>query len=263
MPLSHERLCAEIVAQSELARKIVDGADLTTAVPSCPGWNVGQLLRHLGGGQRWATEIVRTHATAPPDDTHFRDLARYANEDPAVLGPWLVESATGLAAVLREAGPDTPMWSPVPGADTTAFYARRFAHETVVHRADAVLALGAEFTLDEAVAIDAIDEWMELGSLPIHFEINPRMRELLGPGRTIALRGTGVPEGVNANWLLDLTGEVITWRRAAGPAAVTVGGPVTELVLLVYRRRPPGSGRVQVSGQADLLDFWLDRVGFG
>lgn len=53
-----------------------------------------------------------------------------------------------------------------------------------MHRADATLALGAEYTLDQAVALDAIDEWMELSALPMHFEVHPRMRELLGPGRT-------------------------------------------------------------------------------
>ncbi len=31
------------------------------------------------------------------------------------------------------------------------------------------MAIGAEFTLDEEVALDALDEWMELGSLPMHF----------------------------------------------------------------------------------------------
>jgi hypothetical protein len=52
---------------------------------------------------------------------------------------------------------------PVPGG-TTKFYARRFAHETVIHRADATFAVGAQFTVDQEVAFDALDEWIELGS---------------------------------------------------------------------------------------------------
>ncbi len=74
-----------------------------------------------------------------------------------------------MADTLRGAGPDARLWTPVPGG-TTKFYARRFAHETVIHRADATLAIGAEFTLDEEVALD---KWMELGSLPMHFEVHP------------------------------------------------------------------------------------------
>ncbi len=52
------------------------------------------------------------------------------------------------------------------------------------------MAIGAEFTLDEEVALDALDEWMELGSLPMHFAVHPWMRELLGPGRTLHFHAT-------------------------------------------------------------------------
>jgi hypothetical protein len=42
-----------------------------------------------------------------------------------------------------------------------------------------------------------------------------------------------------------------------------VRGPVVELLLVVYRRRSPRDGTVEVLGDADLLDYWLDRVSFG
>jgi uncharacterized protein (TIGR03083 family) len=180
---SFDRHCAEMVAQTSLLRSCIKGADLTVPVPSCPGWNVGQLLRHLGGAQRGAEEVVRTRATGPVPDSSYRDLSSYTYEDPDVVGPRLTSGAERLASTLRAAGPDAPVWTPVP-AGTARFYARRFTHETAVHRADATLALGFSYTLDEEVAADAIDEWMELGSLPMHFEIHPWMRELLGPGRT-------------------------------------------------------------------------------
>lgn len=48
------RQCAEIVAQTKLLTGHMDSADLTLSVPTCPGWNVSQLLRHVDGGQRWA-----------------------------------------------------------------------------------------------------------------------------------------------------------------------------------------------------------------
>ncbi|MGH3942269.1 MAG: maleylpyruvate isomerase N-terminal domain-containing protein [Pseudonocardiaceae bacterium] len=70
--LSYERYCAEIVTQTDLLRSCIKGADLTVSVPSCPSWNLGQLLRHLGGAQRWAETIVRTRAMQPPSDTEFR-----------------------------------------------------------------------------------------------------------------------------------------------------------------------------------------------
>lgn len=262
--MSHDRLCAEIVAQTDLLRSAIRDADLTLPVPSCPGWNVGQLLRHLGGGQRWAATIVRTAATQPPPDDHFRDLSAYRNEDPAVLDPWLAEGADQLAGALREAGPDAPVWTPLPdGPATSSFYARRFAYESLIHRADAVLALGAEFTVDEQVAVDAVEEWLELGSLPLHLDLQPRLRELLGPGRTVHLHATDTAPEADAEWVIDLTGDTITWRGAHEKCAVAVRAPLTDLLLIVYRRRPPHGAGIEVFGDAGLLDAWLDLVGFG
>jgi uncharacterized protein (TIGR03083 family) len=260
--VSYERYCAEIVAQTDLLRSCLAGADLTVPVPSCPGWNLGQLLRHLGGGHRWVETIVRTRAAQPLPDDHFRDLSGYTDEDPAVLDPWLAEGAAQLASTLRAAGPQAQMWTAVPG-QTALFWARRFAHETLIHRADATLALGAAFTVTEDVALDALDEWMELDSLPLHFEIRPEKRELLGPGRTLHLHATDTPPEAAAEWLIDLTGQVIVWRHAHEKATVAVRGPLTDLLLLVYRRRPARTESLQILGDADLLDFWLQRVGFG
>ncbi|MGH3915009.1 MAG: maleylpyruvate isomerase family mycothiol-dependent enzyme [Pseudonocardiaceae bacterium] len=260
--LSYDRYCAEIVAQTDLVRSRLKGVDLTTLVPSCPGWSLGQLLRHLGGAHRWAETIVRTRATQPPSADHFRDLSGYTDEDPAVLAPWLAEGAAQLADTLRAAGSDAEVWTPVPG-ETAGFLARRMAHETVIHRADVVLALDAEFSVDEEVALDALDEWMELGALPQMFEFHPEKRELLGPGRTLHLHATDTAPEAAAEWLIDLTGDAIAWRHAHEKAAVAVRGPLTDLLLIVYRRRPARSEGIEVLGDGQFLDFWLERVSFG
>jgi uncharacterized protein (TIGR03083 family) len=256
--LSHDRLAAEIIRQSDLLGIAIAGADLTTPVPTCSGWNVGQLVRHVDGGHRWAEELVRTRADAPTPDTSLRDLSEFTDEDPALLGPILNEGAELLAGTLRDADPDAAMWTPTPHG-CAGFYARRFAHETAIHRADAELALGVDFALEPDVAADGIEEWLELGSLPFHFEIHPWMRELLGPGRTIGLRATDV----TVDWVVDLTGEAIGWRRGVEDTAVSVHGAVLDLLLVIYKRRLPVEPYVQITGDHDLLDFWLERVDFG
>jgi uncharacterized protein (TIGR03083 family) len=257
--LSYDRYCDEIVTQTHLLTSAIAGADLTARVPSCPDWNAGQLLRHLGGAQRWAAGIVRSRADGPVH-REFLDLSAYTREDPAVTGPWLAESSAQLAAALREAGPGTPVWTPA-AAGTTDFYARRFTHETLIHRADAVLAVGAGYQADPDVAVDAIDEWLYLGSLPIHLEYRPEVRELLGPGRTLHFHATDTPPQASAEWVIDLTGDAITWRRAHEKAAVAARGPLTDLLLVLYRRRP--ASVLEVTGDAGLLDRWLDRAKFG
>ncbi|NKY43978.1 maleylpyruvate isomerase family mycothiol-dependent enzyme [Nocardia cerradoensis] len=265
MALTFERYCDEIVAQTELLRAALAHADTAVPVPSCPGWTVGQLGRHLGGAQRWARAAVagRVREPLPENDFAFRDLSGYLDEDPEELRTWLAEGAADLSAELRRAGPGLELWTPVPVVPTTDFYARRFTHETLIHRADATLALGADYQAAPEVAADAIDEWLELASLPVMFEYKPESRELLGPGRTLHFHATDTPEDLHAEWIVDLTGEVIAWRRAHERAAVAVRGPLTELLLVIYRRRTVEAAEIEILGDRGLFDFWLDRVSFG
>lgn len=254
--MDHDRHCAEIVTQTGLLTTGIEGADLRAPVPSCPGWNLGMLVRHIGGGHRWAEETVRTGATGFLPDDQLRKLDGDDTVD--VPAAWLLDGATRLADALRTAGPDTKVWTPLDLDGTTSFWARRFANETLVHRADATLAARTEFTVAEDVALDAVDEWMELDALPQHFEHDPRKRDLLGSGRTLAFEATDT----TAAWFVDLTGDGIIWRRAQEAAAVTVRAALTDLLLVIYRRKPvPGPG-IEVSGDVGLLDFWLGRVGF-
>ncbi|GGK34336.1 hypothetical protein GCM10010124_28680 [Pilimelia terevasa] len=259
--LGHERYAAEIVAQTALLSGLVAAADPRVGVPSCPGWNLGQLARHLGGGQRWAAEILRTRATRPPPDRAFRDLSPYADEAAAPLAAWLDEGAAALARALVDTDPAEPLWTPVAGG-TAGFYARRFAHETLVHRADAVLAVHEPFAAPADLARDALDEWMELGALPAMLDFHPHRRALLGPGRTLHLHADdGTPAG--ADWFVDLTGALMAHRRGGGPAAVSVRAPLTRLLLTVYGRTPARGHDVTVDGDGALLNRWLSTVGFG
>ncbi len=264
--LDHDRLCAGITAQTELFVEHLVGtdpadlADLGTAVPSCPGWNLAQLVRHVGAGHRWVEAIVTTRATEPPPDTELRTLSADTDVDHGVLAGWLTSGAARLAETLAAAGPDLRLWTAVPGR-TSVFWARRFLHETVIHRADAALAVGAAFTLDHATAADGLDEWLELISLPQQLEVDPTKRELLGEDHTLRFAATDA----DTSWWVDATGESIRWSREygrTGDATVTVRAPLTELLLLVYRRRTP-DGTFDVRGETGLLDLWLANTAFG
>ena len=245
--LGFDRYRAEIVKQTDLLRAYLTGAYTAATVPSCPGWNLGQLVRHLGGAHGWAETVVRTRAAEPFPE----DLPRRTGEDPAALSAQLGDGAGRLADALRDAGPDTAMWTPGPGG-AAMFWARRMTHETVVHRADAALTVGAAFHLDEDVALDALDEWLTYSTLPEAYEGEPA---LLGPGRTVCLRATDA----GAEWLVDLTGDAPVLRDTGQGAAVELRGTLTDLLLLVYRRPAP---TVKVTGDTALLDLWLTRSGF-
>jgi uncharacterized protein (TIGR03083 family) len=253
--LTFDRFCDEIVAQTDLLTAHVRDADMTGPVATCPGWNLGQLLRHVGGDHRWAEEVVRSRATTPVSDDLANDLAAYTQEDGAVLAPWLTEGATRLSTALRAAGPDTPVWTPAEDRSAALFWARRMTHETVVHRADAALATGTLFTLDEDLAVDAVEEWLEFSTVSEAYEPRPDAPDLLGPGRTLHFHATDA-----GAWLVDLTGDRPVWRPEADEAATaTVRGSATDLLMLLYRRPAPD---VETRGDQDLLELWLNRTGF-
>lgn len=253
--LSFERHCDEIVAQTERLTAQVHGADLSVPVLTCPGWNLGQLLRHVGGDHRWAEEIVRTRATGPVPDDQVNDLGAYTDEDASVLIPWLAEGAARLSATLREAGPDARAWNPSADCPApVAFWARRMTYETVVHRADAALATGAPFRLDADLAVEAVEEWLEYATFPEAFEPRPDLPDLLGPGRTLHFDATDA-----GAWAVDLTGERPVWRAGSDGAAATARGPVADLLLYFYQRPAPA---VETKGDTALLDLWRTRAGF-
>jgi len=111
--------CAEIVAQTSLLIGHLNGADVTVPVPTCPGWNVSQLARHVDGGQRWVREIVTTRASEPPSDVALRGLFGATDEDPETL------SASLTAATAEARGSVTDLLLtiyrrlPVSGLDVT------------------------------------------------------------------------------------------------------------------------------------------------
>jgi uncharacterized protein (TIGR03083 family) len=260
--VSHDAYCTEISSRADELRAAVRSAKAgpaATPILACPGWTLTQLARHVGGTHRWAAQIVRTRATGPVPHDLVDDVSSPGPETPSALDAWLAEGATELTGALREAGPDAPVWTVAPSG-TALFWARRMTHETTLHAADAAFATGAPFAVREDLARDALDEWMGFGSLPRVLEAaGPDAPPLTGPGRTLHLHAT---DARHAEWLVDLTGEPITWSHAHEKAAVAVRAPLTDLVLLLYGRLTPADAAVEVFGDVDLLTLWLDRSGF-
>ena len=258
--LDYARYCGEIVEQTELLAASLTGQDMTVPVPSCPGWNVGQLVRHVGYGHRWATEAVRGHGAMPRTDRAMRELSGYVDEKPDELIPWLREGARELDTALRDVGPDMRVWTPIPGGKKTPeFFGRRFTHETIVHRIDAALALGTEFEVAHDLAVDNVDEWLELTVVTWPRRDVERHRALHGRDRTLHFHATDT----SAEWVVDLTGEEFVWRHAHEKSAVAVRGALTELLLVLYRRRTVEAADVEIFGDAEFLTSWLEVSGFG
>ncbi|MEV5833543.1 maleylpyruvate isomerase family mycothiol-dependent enzyme [Nocardia sp. NPDC052112] len=250
--LNFARLCAEIPRQTGTLAALIEDVDPTLAVPDCPGWNLGQLLRHIGGYHRWMETIVRTRAAEPVSDAQFNDLSGHFR-DPSAIVPWLIEGATRLAQTLSAAGPETTVWTPGPGG-TTVFWARRALHEAVVHGWDAAAAARAELDVSEDIMADGFEEWLEVAASPEAYEPQAGQPGLLGAGRLLSFHAP------NHNWVVDLTGPAPIWRSADEPAAVTVRSALADLLRFVYHR--PALDTLEISGDRALLDLWRARTGF-
>lgn len=260
--LSHDRYCDEVARQIDLLRATLTGADLSATVPTCPDWTLSQLARHVGGAVRWSERLVATRAERNIPDEDVPDALGPEGDDPVALDAWLASTARLGEKTLRAAGADAPAWS-WSGDHTAGFWARRMTHEVAIHRADAAITAGVDYEIAPDIAADAIDEWLDIVLLLRRLDPGSGAAELRGAGRSIHLHATDTPPGLDAEWLIEFGEDGFTWRRGHAKATVALRGPLTEVLLAFYRRRPLDSGRVEVLGERELLDFWLERATFG
>ncbi|MFH8474964.1 maleylpyruvate isomerase family mycothiol-dependent enzyme [Streptomyces sp. NPDC018000] len=255
--LPHDLYCDEIIGRTDALRAAIKGADLGVTVPTCPDWTLRDLAVHVGRAHRWAGEIVRTRATeAVPHERVPENTPE--GDDPAVLDAWLADGAAKTVETLRAAGPDQEVWS-WGWARNTGFWARRMAHETIVHQADAAITANTGYEVAPELAADTIEEWLEIVAF-VQAGGDKEAAGLRGGGRSIHLHATDAP---GAEWLIEFGEDGFTWRRAHEKATVALRGSLTDVMLVFNRRLTPDSDRVEVLGDAELLDFWLERSAFG
>ncbi|CAM5701000.1 MULTISPECIES: maleylpyruvate isomerase family mycothiol-dependent enzyme [Streptomyces] len=262
--LEHDRYCDEIAHQVRQLRAVVtSGADLSGTVPTCPDWTLEELVRHTGGALRWVELLVRTRAETEIEPSRVPGGAGpEAVGDPAALDAWLARSGEAVVAALREAGPDAKVWA-WSGINDAGFWARRMTHEVTVHRADATLAAGLPYDVAPEVAADAVDEWLEIVQFVQRALPDDPAGELRGTGRTLHLHATDADPELAAEWLIELAEDGVVWRRGHEKADVALRGPLTSLLLAFYRRLPLDSADLEVLGERELLEFWLERATFG
>ena len=257
-----DQFLAEIRSSAGTIADIVRTHSPDLPVPTCPDWSLRQMATHLGRVHRWAAEIVRTRAAqripfdAVPDCQYPAERAAQA--------AWVTAGAERMIAAVTDAGA-AEVWAFGSMAPAT-FWARRQAHETMMHRADAELAAGRRVVLDTALAADGIDEWLSLVADPGYGHMPPGA-EMLPPGAVLRLHAAGdlddQGDGDGArDWLVSANAGGITVRNGNGPADVTVAGRAAPLLLVLVRRLPPDEENVRVTGDPALLTGWLASTPF-
>lgn len=222
-------------------------------VPSCPGWNLGDLAWHLGTvWDRWG-RIVSEQVTTLED---IHRLGQPARPSDALLIDWVTAAHTSMFSALASAGDDTEVWTWTGANRSARWVERRMTQETAVHRWDAATAVGVPYEIPTAVAADGIDEFLM-------WFAGRRVSEGAAPvGGTVHLHCTDtdseVSEGADdrsraiGEWMvtrLDETGIEFTRAHAKGDAAVR--GRADDLLLWLWRR---DAGEVEILGDVGVAE---------
>jgi uncharacterized protein (TIGR03083 family) len=247
--LDHEAYLASYRADGDRMAALLRAVPPDAAVPTCPGWSSLDLLRHVCDVYAHKVAVLRlARAVRPGEWTLADDL----DHDTALQ--WHDSIRAELEQLLAELGPDAACWTWMEGAGegSSGAWARRMAHEALVHRVDAEAVQGGP-NADAApgLAVDGINEiltWMSgdpnvltaegandgaAGSLLVDFGHGGWLVELPDGAQTVSPIGSGAAADarlVGDAFALDLA----LWGR---PADVEESGDDAVLARLRARIR--------------------------
>lgn len=244
----------EVVAkEGRLFAAAAERGGLDIRIPSCPEWDMRDLVQHLGLIHLWAAAHVdQPHAEAGFGTDldslaiFWPDLAGSHPEDGDLLD-WYRKTNANLVRVLESAPPDQKCFTFLPTSSPLAMWARRQASETAAHRFDAESAVGVMSEFDPVFAADALDELLS-GFAP------GRQALPIARVRTMYVHAVDTDD----HWLLTLGPEVTTMSRTNGPGDLTLTGRAADLYLALWNRGDDSA--ISIIGESDLLDVWHGNI---
>jgi uncharacterized protein (TIGR03083 family) len=229
------RLVDQLESDGPLLAFAADRAGWEAPVPGTR-WNVRELVVHAGGVYRWATSIV-TNGLSENDAAAAGAVGTGPGDDD--LLNWFSDGHAGLLSALRSAPPELDCFSFLPAPSALAFWARRQAHETAIHRADAEAAGGGMASFPPAFAQDGIAELL-LG-------FARRRSQAVRTAGAIALHATDGP-----SWLVTLGGDRNEAVEGVAAGDVTVSGSSSDLYLWLWNRPT----HAEVTGDPAVAALW-------
>lgn len=217
-------------------------------VPTCPEWTVRDLVLHIGEVHRWATATVSAPAGERADMAQVASAVALAPSDFVDLVTWFRDGHGALIETLAAADPAADCWHFLPAPSGTAFWARRQAHETAMHRLDAERAVGPASTFDASFAVDGLDE------LLLGFMARPGGRLRADEPCTLCMRAADTGDA----WTVRITSDGRVVTREASDADCTVTGPASDLYPLLWNRRSVDG--LDIEGDRAVLDLWRERT---
>ena len=227
-----ERSGAELAEAAE--------ADLGAPVPSCPGWDVAELVWHTGEVHSFWEQVVSRRLS----DRH--DAKRPARPDRPALLSWFRDGVQRLARTLRDTDPSVEVWT-WTAQRNAGFVQRRMAHETAVHAWDAQAAAGDPRPIETALAADGIDEFLD-------FFLPADPERLASGGESVHLHAT---DG-GGEWTVTVGDGSVEVDRSHGKGDAAVRASSSDLLLLLWRR--VSLAAVEAFGDRGALERFLGRA---
>ncbi|MBW5424245.1 maleylpyruvate isomerase family mycothiol-dependent enzyme [Streptomyces sp. BG9H] len=229
--------------EGQLLARAAEEAGPDAKVPTCPDWEVRDLLKHTGMVHRWAAAFIAERRT------EFRLGGQLPDLDGAALLDWFREGHATLVDTLTSTPPDVECWAFLPAPSPLAFWARRQANETTVHRVDAESARGGTPSpVGVDFAVDGIEELL----LGFHAREKSQVRSEVP--RVLRVRATDA--GAEWSWTVRLSdGPPVAERGVTAPADCEVSGQAARLYLALWNRLP----FPEVSGDRSLAALWRHK----
>lgn len=219
-------------------------------VPWSDRWTVRSVARHVAGAHRAVAHILADRPTA--DFAQAAAMPRVEADDPT-FPAWFAANTERLVIQCRTVPPAAICWSPHPLlAGTAAYWVRRVAYDTLVHRWDAEAGAGISgAAMDPEVAADAVDELLDAGLRVT------RAVAHAPAGPAIRLACTDAPDV----WHLDLSAVGrLTIHAEPMDVAVTLRGTAEALLLWLWGRIEIEAGSTEVEGDRSVLARWSELL---
>lgn len=250
-PRTRGPLLADLISalrrEGEALVSAAERAGLDAEVPTCPGWLVRDLVHHTGGTHLWAAAhiVEQRQQQLGPEETEALTSPR---PDDDLLLAWYLAAHRAVVDALEQASPQLSCWTFLPAPSPLVFWARRQAHETEIHRADAEAASGSISPIPAVLALDGIEEML--------FGFAARPRRLAVSGRQqLQLTARDAP----GEWLVEFGPSGVRASRGGGTESdCRVLDSASNLYLLLWNRRQ-GDG-AEVSGDGELIALWRRSI---
>ncbi|HEX6453990.1 MAG TPA: maleylpyruvate isomerase family mycothiol-dependent enzyme [Trebonia sp.] len=232
-------------------------AGLTEEVPACPGWRVRDLVRHQAFVHAWAARHVTERRARVIEDATEDGILGGGPPDGELLAAYR-EGHAALTRTLRDADPDVRCATFLPAPSPLAFWARRQAHETAIHRFDAQSTRRGDAPVprdafDPGFAADGIDELVR------GFAARQKTDGALGE---LLVRSADTEDAWRFTWRSE--GSVRTRRYRAGeetgPADCVLAGPASGVYLFLWNRCAAADADITIAGDQGILRTWSRRV---